>query len=664
MTDAAESSPDLNFTRVPEVGCAPIGSAAEIRLAQLWESAPGWRGWLSTVDHKEIGLRYLITAFIFLLMGGIEALIMRVQLASPNQTLLTPEQYSQLFTMHGVTMIFLYSLPILSGFSNYLWPLMLGSRDMAFPRLNALSYWIFLFAGIFLYSSFPLGEAPNAGWFNYVPFSGLEYNTGPNIDVYALGMVLLGISTTVGAINFVVTLFRMRAPGMSIERVPILVWGTLTASVANIFAIPSVSLAFFLLWLDRQVGTHFFDVVNGGKPLLWQHLFWMFGHPWVYAVVLPAMGIVSDALPTFCRRPLVGYSAVALSTMATMLLGFGVWIHHMFATGLPTLALSFFGAASMVISIPSAVAVFAWIATIWLGRPVFNTPFLFFAGFVLLFVIGGLSGVMTAAVPLDFQLNETYFIVAHLHYVLLGINVFPVIGGIYYWFPKFFGRMMNETLGKWSFWVMFIGFNLGFFPMHVAGLLGMPRRIYTYAPNMGWSTVNMVTSVGSFVFAAGILIFLVNIVVSLKRGVLAAPNPWDAPTLEWATPSPPPAYNFAVIPFIASRHPLWEDRLDEGAGRSSLERGYLLMEGRETIGTTPLDAIPDIILKMPEDSYTPFFVGLFSALAFTGLLLHWGGFTVLMALACSLSLIVWMWPRTALVQRAPYIKQDTGAVHG
>jgi cytochrome c oxidase subunit 1/cytochrome c oxidase subunit I+III len=664
MTDAAESSPNLNFTRVPEVGCAPIGSAAEIRLAQLWESAPGWRGWLSTVDHKEIGLRYLVTAFIFLLMGGIEALIMRVQLASPNQTLLTPEQYSQLFTMHGVTMIFLYSLPILSGFSNYLWPLMLGSRDMAFPRLNALSYWIFLFAGIFLYSSFPLGEAPNAGWFNYVPFSGLEYNTGPNIDVYALGMVLLGISTTVGAINFVVTLFRMRAPGMSIERVPILVWGTLTASVANIFAIPSVSLAFFLLWLDRQVGTHFFDVVNGGKPLLWQHLFWMFGHPWVYAVVLPAMGIVSDALPTFCRRPLVGYSAVALSTMATMLLGFGVWIHHMFATGLPTLALSFFGAASMVISIPSAVAVFAWIATIWLGRPVFNTPFLFFAGFVLLFVIGGLSGVMTAAVPLDFQLNETYFIVAHLHYVLLGINVFPVIGGIYYWFPKFFGRMMNETLGKWSFWVMFIGFNLGFFPMHVAGLLGMPRRIYTYAPNMGWSTVNMVTSVGSFVFAAGILIFLVNIVVSLKRGVLAAPNPWDAPTLEWATPSPPPAYNFAVIPFIASRHPLWEDRLDEGAGRSSLERGYLLMEGRETIGTTPLDAIPDIILKMPEDSYTPFFVGLFSALAFTGLLLHWGGFTVLMALACSLSLIVWMWPRTALVQRAPYIKQDTGAVHG
>ncbi|MDP1771212.1 MAG: cytochrome c oxidase subunit I [Methylobacter sp.] len=664
MTNVDQSMLDLNFCRVPEMGSAPVGSAAETRLARLWESAPGWRGWLSTVDHKTIGLRYLVTAFIFLLMGGVEALIMRLQLARPDQTLLTPEQYSQLFTMHGVTMIFLYSLPILSGFSNYLWPLMLGSRDMAFPRLNALSYWIFLFSGIFLYASFPLGEAPNAGWFNYVPFAGLEYNTGPNIDVYALGMVLLGISTTVGAVNFIVTLFRMRAPGMSIDRVPILVWGTLTASVANIFAVPSVSLAFFMLWLDRQAGTHFFDVLNGGKPLLWQHLFWMFGHPWVYAVVLPAMGIVSDALPTFCRRPLVGYSAVALSTMATMLLGFGVWIHHMFATGLPTLALSFFGAASMVISIPSAVAVFAWIATIWLGRPVFTTPFLFFAGFVILFVIGGLSGVMTAAVPLDFQLNETYFIVAHLHYVLIGINVFPVVGGIYYWFPKFFGRMMNETLGKWSFWVMFIGFNLGFFPMHLAGLLGMPRRIYTYAPHMGWTAVNMVTSVGSFVFAAGILIFLVNILVSLKRGVPATSNPWDAPTLEWAMPSPPPVYNFAVIPFVASRHPLWEDRLDEGVGRSSLEQGYLLMEGRETIGTTPLDAKPDIILKMPDDSYTPFFLGLFSALVFVGLLLHWRDFTVLMVLACSLSLTVWMWPRQALVQRVQDIEHDKEAAHG
>ncbi|WP_031430564.1 cytochrome c oxidase subunit I [Methylomicrobium agile] len=664
MKDAVETPPDRTLARIPEVGSAPIGSDAERYLSELWESPPGWRGWLSTVDHKEIGLRYLVTSFIFLLIGGVEALIMRVQLAGPDRHLLTPEQYNQLFTMHGITMIFLYALPVLSGFSNYLWPLMLGSRDMAFPRLNALSYWLFLFAGLFLYASFPLGEGANAGWFNYVPLSGPEYNTGPNIDVYALGMVLLGISTTVGAVNFIVTLFRMRAPGMSIDKVPILVWGTLTASVANLFAVPSVSLAFFLLWLDRQNGTHFFDPLNGGKPMLWQHLFWMFGHPWVYVIVLPAMGIVSDALPTFCRRPLVGYAAVALSTMATMLLGFGVWIHHMFATGLPALAISFFGATSLAISIPSAVAVFAWIATIWLGRPVFQTPFLFFAGFVLLFVIGGLSGVMTAAVPLDLQLNDTYFVVAHLHYVLLGINVFPVIGGVYYWFPKFCGRMMNETWGKWSFWVLFIGFNLGFFPMHVAGLLGMPRRIYTYAPNMGWNTVNLITSIGSFVFAAGVLIFLANIAVSLKRGALAPQNPWDAPTLEWAVPSPPPPYNFAVIPLIASRHPLWEDRLDAAEGRSNLQTGYLLMDGRETLGTTALDAVPDVILKMPDDTYAPFFLALFSSLGFAGLLLDWNRFTFLMTAAAGLSLVAWMWPRQKLVQRVPGVSRVTEAGRG
>ncbi|MDP9128601.1 MAG: cytochrome c oxidase subunit I, partial [Pseudomonadota bacterium] len=558
------------ITRRKEIGVVAPGSPAELELRRVWDARPGWRGWLSTVDHKTIGLRYIVTAFIFLIMGGSEALIMRIQLARPDQTLLTPEQYSQLFTMHGITMLFLYSLPVLSGFSNYLWPLLLGSRDMAFPRLNALSYWLFLFAGIFLYASFPLGEAPNAGWFNYVPFAEMEFNTGPNIDVYALGMVLLGISTVVGAVNFVVTLFRLRAPGMSIDRLPILVWGTLTAAVANLLAIPSVSLAFLMLWLDRQVGTHFFDVANGGKPLLWQHLFWIFGHPWVYVVVLPAMGIVSDALPTFCRRPLVGYAAVALSTIATMLIGFEVWVHHMFATGLSTLALSFFGAASMVISVPSAVATFAWIATIWLGRPVFRVPFLFFSGFVVLFVIGGVSGVMTASLALDWQLTDTYFIVAHLHYVLIGINVFPVVGAIYYWFPKMSGRMLDETLGRWNFWTMFVGFNVAFLPMHLSGLWGMPRRVYTYPEGMGWDWLNMISSIGSFLFAIGILLLLVNIVKGLRSGPPAGPNPWDASTLEWSVPSPPKPYNFIVIPHVASRHPLWEDRLNEVEARSSL----------------------------------------------------------------------------------------------
>src|SRR4051812_24345142 len=503
--------------RVPRVVDAAVEANLHQRLERLWATRPGAFGWLASVDHKSIGKRYIVTAFAFLLIGGLEAALMRLQLGAPNQSILTPEQYNQLFTMHGVTMIFLYALPVLSGFSNFLWPLLLGARDMAFPRLNAVSYWIYLFSGLFLYASFVLGRAPDAGWFNYVPYSGHHYNAGPNIDVYALGMILLGISTTVGPINFIVSLARTRAPGMSINRVPILVWGTLTASVGNLLAVPAVSLAFLMLWMDRQFGTHFFDAAAGGQPLLWQHLFWMFGHPWVYAIVLPAMGIVSDGLPTFCRRPLVGYTAVALATVTTMVLGFGVWVHHMFATGLPPVSLSFFSAASFAIVVPSAVAVFAWLATIWTGRPVITTAFLFFAGFVLLFVIGGLSGFMTASVPVDRQLTDTYFVVAHLHYVIVGINVLPVAGGIHYWFPKFTGRMMNERLGHWTFWVMFIGFNLGFFPMHLLGLLGMPRRIYTYGAEMGWGTTNLVVSIGSYLFAVGVLLFLVNVVRSLRH---------------------------------------------------------------------------------------------------------------------------------------------------
>jgi cytochrome c oxidase subunit I len=591
--------------RVPVIARPADDARIAPRLHDIWETRPGVFGWLSSVDHKEIGLRYLVTSFFFLLVGGVEAAIIRLQLAQPNESLLSPEQYNQLFTMHGVTMIFLYALPVLSGFSNYLWPLILGSRDMAFPRLNALSYWIFLFSGIFLYASFPMGKAPDAGWFNYVPYTSHQFNPGPNIDVYALGMVLLGISTTVGSINFVVTLFRTRAPGMSINRVPILVWGTLTASVGNLLAVPAVSLAFLMLWMDRQFGTHFFDVQGGGQPLLWQHLFWMFGHPWVYAIVLPAMGIVSDGLPTFCRRPLVGYTAVALATVTTMILGFGVWVHHMFATGLPPASLSFFSAASFAIVIPSAVAVFSWLATIWTGRPVFRTPFLFFAGFIVLFVIGGLSGFMTASVPVDRQLTDTYFVVAHLHYVIVGINVFAVVGGTYYWFPKMTGRLMSERLGKWNFWVMFVGFNVGFFPMHLAGLLGMPRRIYTYEAGMGWGPVNAVISAGSYLFAIGVLLFLINIVVSLRRGAVAGPNPWDAATLEWSTPSPPPPYNFAVIPTVTSPYPNW-DPADRQADLARLEQGVLTLEqGHETQATTVRDGYLDEILEMPAESPWP-----------------------------------------------------------
>ena len=615
-------------------------------LEREWGEKRGAFGWWGTVDHKTIGLRYIVTAFAFLLIGGVEALVMRVQLAQPDNTLLTPEEYNQLFSMHGVTMIFLYALPVLSGFSNYLWPLMLGSRDMAFPRLNALSYWLFLAAGVFLYVSFPLGAAPDGGWFNYVPNSNATYSPGPNIDVYALGMIFLGISTVVGAANFVVTLIRMRAPGMSMNRLPILVWGTLTASVANLFAVPALSLACLMLYLDRNYGSHFFEVSGGGQPLLWQHLFWMFGHPWVYAIVLPAMGFVSDALPVHCRRPLVGYAAVAMATVATMIVGFGVWLHHMFATGVPSLALSFFSAASFVIAIPSAVSIFAWIATIATGRARITTPFLFFTGVILLFVIGGVSGVLTASLALDWQLTDTYFVVAHLHYTIIGINLFAVVGAVYHWFPKFTGRMMSERLGRWVFGLMFVGFNATFFPMHYLGLAGMPRRVWSYPDAMGVSATNLFISVFAFLLALGVLLFLIDIARSLKSGLPSGPNPWDAPTLEWSMSSPPPSYNFAVIPLIASRQPLWEGRISEreDTDRSVLREGFLLDQGRETLAVTPLDGEPDAILKMPADSLLPVALAGELFVLFVGLLLTNGWVTGLGGAGVFVVLTLWFRP--------------------
>ncbi|MBV9346112.1 MAG: cbb3-type cytochrome c oxidase subunit I [Gammaproteobacteria bacterium] len=637
--------------RTPLVG--HVSGAHAVRLATLWESPPGLKGFITTVDHKKIGLRYIITAFIFLLIGGLEALLMRLQLAGPELRVLNPEQYDQLFTMHGVTLIFLYASPILSGFSNYLWPLVLGSRDMAFPRLNALSYWIYLASGLFLYAGFLTGHGPNDGWFNYTPYALRDYNPGPNEDYYSLGMILLGISTTVGAANFIVTAFRTRAPGMSLNRVPILVWGTLTANVANLIVVPSVSLAFFLLWCDRQFGTHFYDPAFGGHHLLWQHLFWIFGHPWVYAIVLPAMGMVSDGLPVFCRRPLVAYALVAAATVATMVLGFGVWVHHMFATGLPGLGMSFFSGASILITVPSALTVFAWLATIWYGRPVITTAFLFFASMILLFVIGGVSGFMTASVPVDWQLTDTYFVVAHLHYVLIGINVFPVIGAVYFWFPKFTGRLLDERLGRWNFWTLFIGFNLGFLPMHLTGLFGMPRRVYTYAPDMGWTTLNLITTVGAFLFALGVLLLIANVVLSLRRGARAGANPWDAPTLEWSVSSPPPPYNFAVIPTVTSRHPLWEERLGEPGAHSSLKEGLLLEQRRETLGTTPVDARPDMILEMPEDTSAPLVLAVGLTLVFVAMLRLSGWLFAIGALLCAVALLVWLWPRAEMGEREP-----------
>ncbi|HZD88576.1 MAG TPA: cbb3-type cytochrome c oxidase subunit I, partial [Pseudolabrys sp.] len=538
--------------------------------------------------------------------------------------------------------------------SNYLWPLIFGSRDMAFPRLNMFSYWIFLASAIFLYASFAAGSAPNDGRFNYVPCSSKQYNPGINIDFFCLANIFMGISTTAGAINFIATTLRTRCPGMSVNRWPIIAWGTLTANAAAIPAMPVVTIAFFFLWMDRTFGTHFYTPAGGnltGHPLLWQHLFWMWGHPWVYMIVLPAQGIVSDAIATFCRRPLVGYTAVVLSTVATMMLGFGVWVHHMFATGLPIMSLSFFSAATIIIAIPSAVQVFAWVATIWTGRPVFTTAFLYIAAFIFLFVIGGVSGFMTGAVPVDWQLTDTYFVVAHIHYVLIGINFFGVMAGLFYWFPKFTGKMLDETLGKIGFWVMFVGFNVGFFTMHITGLIGMPRRVYTYPQGIGLGIPNLITTIGAFIFALGILIFVINVIVSLRGGKPAGDNPWDAPTLEWSVSSPPPPYNFAVIPSVASRHPLWEERLREGDGRSVLERGLLLDHHHETLAVSAMDGEPDVILKMPSDSYMPFLMTLCISAFFTGLLVHWWWLAGAGAGLGIISGIAWFWPLEEAGQR-------------
>jgi cytochrome c oxidase subunit I len=581
-----------------------VASIAE-RLESIWAEKPGLATWLTTVDHKKIGFKYLYTGLIFFVLGGIMSLIMRVQLAGAELDVLDPETYNQLFSMHGATMMFLFAIPVLSGFGNYFVPLMIGARDMAFPRLNAFGYWVFLGSGIFMFSSFLIGRAPNNGWFNYPPLANEEFTPGLNIDFFTLGLIFLGVSTTAGAINFIVTILKMRAPGMSINRMPIFVWGELAMALAIVFAQPSLTAALVMLELDRKFGFHFFDAPSGGDPTLWQHLFWIFGHPWVYIIVLPAFGIASTIIPAFSRRPMIGYTYIVLAEMAVALIGFGVWVHHMFSTGIPVIALSFISLSSFMITIPTGTQIFAWLATIIAGRPVLKTPMLFTLGFIVLLVLGGFSGVMFASVPFDQQTTDTYFVVGHLHYVLFGGAVFPMFGGLYYWLPKMTGRMLDERLGKISFWLMFIGFNLAFLPMHISGLLGQPRRTYTYEAGLGWDIHNLLATVGSFILAVGILVTFVNWIRSLRRGAIATRDPWDGETLEWATSSPPPEYNFETIPTVRSLNPVWDqDELRRGPQPPELG-GYALDGGHETLATSMLDATPQAVAKMPHHSPWP-----------------------------------------------------------
>lgn len=616
----------------------PDDAALDRALRETWASSSGLWGVLTTVDHKVIARRYILTAFVFLALGGVLALLMRLQLARPEARFLDADRYNQIFTMHGSNMMFLFAVPVMEAMAIYFVPLMVGTRNIAFPRLNAYSYWVFLVGGLLLWVSFLVDSAPDVGWFAYVPLAGPEYNPGKRADIWAQMITFTELSALAIAVEIVVTVFKQRAPGMSLDRIPLLVWAMLVMAFLVIMAMPAIMFASSTLIMDRLVGTHFYNPAEGGDALLWQHVFWFFGHPEVYIIFLPAVGMVSTVLPTFVGRPIFGYLPLVMALISTGVLAFGLWVHHMFVVGLPKVGESFFTASSMAIAVPAGVQIFCWLATLWAGRPIFKTPLLFLIGFIVTFVIGGLTGVMVASVPFDSQVHDTYFVVAHFHYVLIGGAVFPLIAAVYYWYPKMTGRMMSETLGKWSFWLIFVGFHLTFFPMHILGLAGMPRRIYTYQPELPWAGLNLFISLSSVILAAGFLIFFIDALRSRKHGEPAGENPWNAATLEWATPSPPPPYNFRSIPVVASRDPLWEgnDALPVASG--------VRTDRRELLVTSVIEGLPEARESSPRDSIWP----LWAALA-TSLLLIWSIFSpwaiVWGSIPLMITLIGWFWPK-------------------
>jgi len=532
------------------------GSAVELYRDPRGVGATLW-SWITTVDHKRIGIMYALGAIFFLLVGGVEALLMRIQLAVPNSDFLDAELYNQLFTMHGTTMIFLVAMPMAVAFFNYVVPLQIGARDVAFPRLNALSFWVFLFGGLYLNVSWLVGAAPNASWVGYANLTSNQYSPGLNVDFWVLGLSIVGISSLIGGINFITTIINLRAPGMRLMRMPLFTWMTFVTSWILVTAIPVIAVALIFLAFDRFFGANFFVPRAGGDPVLWQHLFWIFGHPEVYILVLPSFGIMSEVVPTFSKKPLFGYPIVVYAGILIGFIGWGVWSHHMFTTGLGPIADSFFVASTMIIAIPTGVKIFNWLGTMWGGSLRFTSAMLFAVGLIAVFTVGGLSGIMHASAPVDLQQHDSYFVVAHFHYVIVGGAITGLFAGFYYWYPKVTGRLMSEALGKWHFWSFMVGFNLTFFPMHFAGLWGMPRRVFTYSAAQNITTPNMLSTIGAFIFGVSTLIFVWNLVRSATKGTPAPANPWDAPTLEWATTSPPPHYNFAEIPEVHSREPLW-----------------------------------------------------------------------------------------------------------
>ncbi|NEE02022.1 cytochrome c oxidase subunit I [Phytoactinopolyspora halotolerans] len=614
------------------------------RLSETWPEEHGLWAWFTTVDHKKIGRRYMVTAAAYFVLAGVAALVMRTQLAGPNGDVVDPELFDQLFSLHGTAMIFLFATPMLFGFGNFLVPLMLGTRDMAFPRLNAFGYWVFAAAGILMFGSLLFEAAPNAGWFAYVPLSGSDHSPGYNLDVYTLGLLFLGVSTTAGAINFIVTALKLRAPGMSLNRVPVFVWAIVVTSFMVIFALPPLNVANAMLFLDRRFGTNFFDTAEGGDAVLWQHLFWLFGHPDVYIIVLPALGIVSAIVPTFSRRAIAAYPLIVLATVATGIISFGVWVHHMFAVGLPDLSLTFFSAASLIITVPAGIQVFCWLGTMLMGRLVLNVAMLWVLGFIVLFVLGGVTGVMFAIVPFDQQTTDSYFVVAHFHYVLFGGAVFPIIAGLFYWWPKFTGRMTSRRGGLWSFWLTFAGFNLAFFPMHISGLLGMPRRIYVYPGDTGWTVWNLLSTLGAYLLTVGLLVTLGTLVHSLRRGERATDDPWGGETLEWAATSPPKVYNLPVIPTAHSLTPMWDERSLASFTDGIADDERVLAHQHAVLRTSELDGrLEHPPLEMPEDSPLPLVVAASLFAGTLALLLGWYEGTLVLLVAVA-ALCWWLWP--------------------
>ncbi|MCY4473945.1 MAG: cytochrome c oxidase subunit I [Chloroflexi bacterium] len=527
------------------------------RIIPRPKSEYGIWSWISTVDHKRIGTLYAVTSFFWFLVGGIEALLMRVQLSQADSTLIDPEMFNQLFTMHGTTMVFLVVMPLSAAFFNWLIPLQIGARDVAFPRLNALSFWIFLFGSLFLNFSWLIGDAPNGGWFGYAPNSHVAFNPTNGMNFWVIGLNILGVASIAAGLNFIVTILNMRAPGMSLTKMPVFTWMTFVTSVLIVLALPVLTVALIQLQVDRLYGTHFYNTAAGGDPVLWQHVFWLFGHPEVYILILPAMGIVSEILPVFSRKPLFGYSFLVFAGVAIGFMGWFVWSHHMFTVGLGPAANSAFAISTMAIAIPTGIKIFNWIGTMWGGSIRFSTAMLFAISFIAMFTIGGLSGVMHASVPSDAQQQDTYFVVAHFHYVLFGGAIMAIFGGIYFWWPKTTGYMLSEKLGIINWLIMLIGFNLQFAPQHWLGLDGMPRRIFTYAENMGWENTNMIASAGGFLMAFSVLLFMINVVYSARKRVPAGDDPWDGRTLEWSISSPPPHYNFEKIPNVEHRDDFW-----------------------------------------------------------------------------------------------------------